>query len=202
MKKLLLFTAIAVFAFSTAHSQEIRFGVKAGVNFANMSVKPDDGMSFDSRTSFHIGGLVEIPVTDKFSVQPELLYSSVGAKYKEDDPFFGDMELTYKLSYISIPVMAKYYVVDGLALEAGPQFGFLASAKGEVEVGGESVSEDIKDQFKSLDIGLGLGASYRLDMGVFFGARYALGLSNIADDTDDDVKVKNNVIQISVGYTF
>ncbi|HLV14534.1 MAG TPA: porin family protein [Xanthomarina sp.] len=202
MKKLLLFTAIAAFAFSTAHSQEIRFGVKAGANFANMSVKPDDGISLDGRTSFHIGGLVEIPISEKFSVQPELLYSSVGAKYKDNDPFFGDMELTYKLSYISIPVMAKYYVVDGLALEAGPQFGFLASAKGEVEIGGESASEDIKDQFKSLDIGLGIGASYRLDMGVFFGARYALGLSNIADDTDDDVKVKNNVLQISVGYTF
>lgn len=214
MKKLLLFTAIAAFAFTTAQSQEIRFGAKAGVNFANMSIKSDDGdIKPDGRTSFHIGGLVEIPITEKFSVQPEILYSSVGSKEKESEEFMGETfssEATYKLDYISIPIMAKYYVIDGLALEAGPQFGILVSAKGDYEIKGGGVSEsgsiDMKDDLKKLDIGLGLGASYRLDMGVFFGARYVLGLTDIGDDNDpdfnDNTKVKNNVFQLSVGYTF
>ena len=212
MKKILLLATVVVFTLS-AQSQEIRMGAKAGVNFANMSMKPDEGMKMDSRTSFHIGGLVEIPISEKFSVQPEILYSSQGSQSKESEEFMGtkvSYELKYKLDYISIPIMAKYYVIDGLGLEAGPQFGILVSAKGEYEVSGlgmsESGSEDLKDDLKTLDIGLGFGASYRLDMGVFFGARYVLGLTDISDDKDvdfgDDYTIKNNVIQISVGYTF
>lgn len=211
MKKLLLVAAVAAFTFSTAQSQELRFGLKAGVNFANMSIDPDEGEKMDSRTSLHIGGFVEIPITEKFSVQPELLYSSQGSQQKTTEEIFGEefnLEVKLKLDYINIPVMAKYYVIDGLAIEAGPQFGILVSAKGDVEVSGfginESESENIKDQFKTLDIGLGFGASYRLDMGVFFGARYVMGLSDISEnnDPDDVFKVKNNVFQLSVGYTF
>lgn len=212
MKKILLLVTVVACTIS-AHSQEIRMGAKAGVNFANMSFKPSDGEDFKSRTSFHIGGLVEIPITDKFSVQPEILYSSQGSQLKESEEYMGqkvNSEIKFKLDYVSIPVMAKYYVIDGLGLEAGPQFGILVSAKGEYEFSGfgmsESGSEDLKDELKTLDIGLGFGASYRLDMGVFFGARYILGLTDINDNKDDgfddEAKVKNNVFQLSVGYTF
>lgn len=209
MKKILLFVGVAIFALS-AQSQEIRLGAKAGVNFSNLSIKGDDGdLKPDGLTSFHIGGLVEIPVSEKFSVQPEILYSAQGASIKESIEGFS-VEMKYKLDYLSIPIMAKYYVIDGLALELGPQFGILVSAKGDysIEIMGhsESGSEDIKDSFKTLDIGLGIGASYALDMGVFFSARYVLGLMDIGDDGDDDfddkVKVKNNVFQLSVGYSF
>lgn len=209
MKKLLLFSAVAAFTFSTAQSQEISFGVKAGVNLANLSIKPNDGDKPDGRTSFHIGGLVEIPVTEKFSVQPELLYSSLGSKDKISNG--GEsFESTIKLDYLSLPIMAKYYVIDGLALELGPQFSLLMSSKAELEYNtmGQSGTEsvDMKDDLKKLDIGLGFGASYALDMGVFFGARYNLGLTNINDDKDldfdDNTKVKNNVFQISAGYKF
>ncbi len=163
----------------------------------------------DSRTSFHMGGLVEIPITESFSIQPELLYSSQGSQLKESEEFMGERvsyEVKYKLDYISVPIMAKYYVIDGLGIEAGPQFGILVSAKGDYEISGlgmsESGTEDIKDELKKLDIGLGLGASYRLDMGVFFGARYVLGLTGISDSGDEDATIKNNVFQLSVGYSF
>src|SRR5690554_3531699 len=205
MKKLLLIVGVAVFTLST-QAQEIRMGVKAGLNLA--SIGGDETGDLKSRTSFHLGGLVEIPISEKFSVPPELLYSAQGAKSEETETFMGqtfNYETKIKLDYISVPIMAKYYVVDGLAIEAGPQIGFLMSAKADVEAsgGGESESDsvDIKDDFNTLDFGLGLGASYRLDMGVFFGARYNLGLSNINKDSGD-FKNQNNVFQISAGYTF
>ncbi len=209
MKKLLLFSAVAAFAFTTAQSQEVSFGVKAGLNLSNLAIKPNDGDKPDARTSFHIGGLVEIPITEKFSVQPEILYSSQGAKNKEKDEGY-TTELTFKLDYISLPIMAKYYVIDNLALELGPQFNLLMSAKADLDysIAGQSGTEsvDLKDQFKKLDIGLGFGASYALDMGVFFGARYNLGLTDINDgkdpDFDDNPTIKNNVFQISAGYKF
>lgn len=218
MKKLLLLAAFAGFAFTTAQAQEMRFGVKAGVNFANMSFKAG-GFSIepDARTAFHIGALVEFPVSDAFYIQPEILYNSVGSKYEESysEDFMG-VEISVseksivKLDYISIPIMAKYYFTEGFSLEAGPQIGFLMSAKEDFEftetamgqTASESESLDVKKHYKGIDFGLGIGAAYRLDMGLFFNARYVLGLSNISDVEDGDVTVKNNVFQISAGYSF
>ena len=70
IKKTLLII-IAAFTLST-QAQETLFGVKAGLNLA--SIGGDDAGDAKTRSSFHIGGLVEIPVSEKFSVQPELLY--------------------------------------------------------------------------------------------------------------------------------
>ena len=190
MKKLMLLAAVAVFGFSNVNAQEVKFGAKAGVNFASIGGDDTDGQK--SRTSFHVGGVAEIGISDTFAVQPELLYSSVGTKFDE-----GDGEI--KLDYISLPIMAKYKVAEGFSLEAGPQIGFLLSAK--AEGGGESV--DVKDFVKGLDLGVGVGAGYTLDSGLNFAARYSLGLSNINDgEGSDDFKNQNNVFQISVGYFF
>ena len=145
-----------------------------------------------SKTSFHLGVVAEISISDKFSVQPELLYSAQGAK--QDG---GDGEL--KLDYINIPVMAKFYVAEGFSLEAGPQVGFLMSAKSEE--GGESV--DVKDLFKGIDFGIDFGLGYKMESGLNFGARYNLGLSNLWDvPSDFNVKNQNSVMQLYVGYFF
>ncbi len=95
--------------------------------------------------------------------------------------------------------MAKYYVADGFSIEAGPQVGFLMSAK----VKAEGEEEDIKDSVKGIDFGANLGIGYKLESGLNFGARYNLGLSNLNDGEDsDDFKWNNSVIQVSVGYFF
>ncbi len=70
----------------------------------------------------------------------------------------------------------------------------MLSAKSEFD--GDST--DIKDDTKTIDFGLG----YKLENGLKFGARYNLGLANIAEDAGDDFKITNNVIQVSVGFFF
>jgi len=204
MKKLLLTAAIAVFGIIGIQAQDMRFGVKAGINIANGAGDVEDA---DSKIGLHIGGFAEFMFSEKFAFQPELLYSMQGYKYEESETVLGETftaEEKIKLDYINIPLIFKYYATEGLAIEAGPQIGFLASANSEFEVSGfgedESGEEDIKDFYKSLDYGLNVGLSYTLDMGVMFGARYYYGLANIADS--DDFDEKNSVIQISVGYKF
>jgi hypothetical protein len=193
MKKLLLSTAIAIFAIANVNAQSVNFGAKAGLNLANVGGDIDEN---EGIVGFHIGGVAEISISEKFSIQPELLFSAQGTKFEE-----GDGKLTMKLNYINIPVMAKYYVADGFSLEAGPQIGILASAKAKYEIGGESESEDIKDNFESLDLGLNFGLGYKLDSGLNFAARYNLGLSNLAKDSGNE-KINNGVFQLSVGYMF
>lgn len=214
MKKLLVFAALTSFSLvTTAQEENVRFGAKAGINISNYGGDDYDGISPDLKTGFHLGMVAEIPVTDKFAFQPEVLYSTQGAKLEEKSTYFGiigNFDVKSKLDYINVPLMAKYYIAQGLSLQAGPQIGFLVSAKLESEntlgTETEKIDEDIKKRFKSIDFGLNFGLGYQLDMGVFFDARYNLGLSDINDikfeEGDKEFKIKNNVIQLSVGYKF
>ena len=205
MKKIIL-TAAAVFALSFANAQDVKFGAKAGLNLSNIG---GDLENTSSKVGFQVGGFAEIKVSDKFAIQPELLYSAQGAKseYSEVDSDLVTIssKLTQKLAYLNIPVMAKYFVTEGFSLEAGPQFGFLMSANAETEVSalGESasVSADNKDYFESIDFGLNFGAGYDVSENINLGVRYSLGLSNIAKDSGDS-KVNNSNIAVAVGYKF
>ncbi|RZJ34379.1 MAG: PorT family protein [Flavobacterium sp.] len=178
MKKVLL-TAAAVFAFGFANAQAdgVKFGVKAGVQFTNFT---GDVENSDGATGFFVGGLVDLGIAGNFHVQPELMYSQEGADKAS-------------ISYIRIPVMAKYYVIQGLSLQAGPELAFKVAAE-----------DDFTDNAtKSMDFGLGIGAGYELPMGLMFDLRYNLGLSNIADnDFTGGADIKNTGVQLGVGYRF
>ena len=191
MKKVFFFIVAFLFAFNVKAQDKptsgdgVSFGVKVGINFA--SVSGDDVDNFDGRTGINIGGVVNIPVSEKFSVQPELVYSSQGFTGEESG-----IDYTGKLDYINVPILADFKFGDGFSLQAGPQIGFNITDKIEAE--GESESIDAE----SIDFGGVLGAQYRMKTGLFFQARYALGFSDIVEDAD----AKNGVLSISVGYFF
>lgn len=199
MKKFFLFSLAFVIG-ALLNAQGISYGFKAGLNLSNYnsSISGFDDV-VKTRTSFHVGAVVEFGLSDQFAVQPELLYSSVGAKidYSEDvKDTAGDM--FYVMDYLSIPVMVKYYPTKNISLELGPQLGILLSAK--MKMDGES--EDFKDESESIDFGAGIGAEYKLDKGLFFNVRYVLGLTNVIKEVSGDDYIKNNVFQFSVGYKF
>lgn len=177
----------------------MKFGPKAGVNFANLSGLDNSEM----KTGFHVGAVAEIKFNDKFSIQPEIIYSSQGTKYTTTLIPNGTVESKINNDYINVPIMAKYYIVDGFSAELGPYVGFLVKSEGKI--GDNTI--DFKDGYKSVDFGLGVGLAYDLPMGVFVGARYNLGLSKANEDVPAGLTVqaddiKNGVIQVSVGYKF
>jgi len=206
MKKIILSAAmLAAVCFSATAQEDIKFGVKAGVNIATFGGDIED---LDSRTGFHAGVVAEFKLSETFSIQPELMYSQMGAKldYVDSDGITEyNVESTSKFDYISLPILAKYYIIEGLSIEAGPQIGFLVSAKQEDKVSGVGEqSADVKDGAKSIDFGLAGGLAYDLPIGLFFQARYYAGIANIAEegDSNDDFKVTNMGVQLSVGYKF
>lgn len=191
MKKaiLILICSIAFVGFSYGQTG-LRVGVKGGLNFANL----DTETNVDSRTGFHAGAYATIKLS-KIALQPEIIFSQQGAKFQFDR---NDLESNF--SYLNIPVMLKLYLVGGLNLQAGPQFGFLLSADREVEdVLGNVNEEDAKDLYKSSDLSIGLGAGIDLPFGLSADARYNLGLSDINDSASAG-EIKNQVFQVSVGY--
>lgn len=196
MKKTILFVAALVFSTTFAAAQEfVYFGAKGGVNFSTFS---GDGFSdFDdesARTAYHLGLLAEIPVTDRFSVQPEVLYSAQGFDLvRRDDA--SDVE--HQLDYITIPVLAKFYLTDGgLSLEAGPQLGFVVNE--EISDGTNEI-EFNSEHRNEMELSLGLGAAYKFNNFFLYG-RYNAGLTDIYDLEGTDAK--NSVIQAGIGFLF
>lgn len=193
MKKIIL-AAFVLGTCSVAFAQQqLKFGPKAGVNFANVSGFDNSEM----KTGFHVGAVAEIKFNEKFSIQPEVVYSAQGTK-----TVINNIQGNVNIDYINVPILAKYYIVDGFSVEAGPQVGFLVKAEGKGDVNGVSVSSDIKDNLKSTDFGLGVGLAYDLPVGLFVNARYNLGLSDIRANTSSGDAIKNNVIQVGIGYKF
>lgn len=198
MKKIIL-SALAVFAFGFTNAQEVKFGAKVGGNLSslkatNFSGENDISIKFGANVGFQAGGFAEIKVADKFNVQPEVLFSYESYKF----PIEGDAN--FNLSYINVPVMAKYYASEKISLQVGPQIGFLVGAKAKFE--GES--EDVKDMLETVNFGVNFGLGYDFTKECFVDFRYNLGLSNISKEefVGEDSKLKTSGFSLAVGYKF
>ena len=187
MKKILsLFAFVSLFAVG-ANAQGISGGVKLGLNLANQTMSGSGyTVSPSFRPSIHAGGYLTLMLSEKFGVQPEVLYSGQG--YKQNGG-------TLSVNYITVPVLLRLNFTDLFSIHAGPQIGVLASAKAKSD--GES--EDVKEFLKGTDIGVAAGLGVDLPMGLNFGFRFVKGFTNI-NDMSDDIKYKNYNLQFSVGY--
>lgn len=228
MKKL-LFIVLAITTCYTINAQEdqtqnekVKFGVKAGLNIANATGNGvdlfTDGKNSSSRLGISIGAVMEYSISDKFSLQPELFYSQQG--FKGED-------VTVKLDYINIPLLAKYNMSDEFSVLVGPQIGFLLSSKSDVKeierqpLKSVAVETDLKEFFSKTDFGLNVGLAYQLDNGFGINTRYNLGLKDIFDFNspiediqadksksksqiaeDGDFVIKNSVFNLSIFYAF
>ncbi|ULQ57916.1 PorT family protein [Flavihumibacter rivuli] len=190
MKKITLF-AIGVFGLLTANAQ-VGFGVKAGYNLADFKGRTGDNPGMKS--GFHAGGFVRIPVSGKFSIQPELLYSQQGVN---DEVQVNEVTYQQKLktNYLTLPVLFQYQSPLGINVSTGPQLGYLLSSKLEANKG----SMDYKDFLKSTDISWVLGAGYEMRNGLGIGARYCWGLNNVSDSYND---LRSRVLQVGLSYKF
>jgi hypothetical protein len=186
MKRIMIISAVVILiAFSSnLHAQGVGLGIRVGANFANQSIS---NASTESITGFHGGAYLVLAFSEKWAIQPELLFSSQGSEVP-------DINEVKELDYFSIPVLLRYKPASFLSIEAGPQISSLLSA---VNKSGDS----IKDEFKNSDFGLALGTTVHLPLGLNAGLRYVWGFTNI-DDLQADQEVKNKMFQIYVGWTF
>lgn len=198
MKKVFLSLSL-LFVMGAVFGQEVKYGLKAGVNFANQTFS-SGGMSASpsSLTSFHFQGFVDYGVSSNFSIQPGLGISGKGFKGDSDQ---GDVEVN--LMYLEIPVnaLAKFPVSFGkIFLGGGPYAGVKLSEKYKLE--GEDIDED-ESSFNTADFGVNFLGGLEFSNGLTLNANYGLGLINVMKDSDVfDVTAKNKVFSLSVGFLF
>lgn len=182
MKKVFFLVIVTIFTI-TSYGQGIDFGIKAGANFSTLT----DATGLKNKTGFHGGLFLGLKFNDKIALQPELLYSQQGAKFDSDK---------IDLNYVNVPIVLKYYLIQGLNIQVGPQFGFI-------------VDDNIKEVFgniaeaESFDLTGVVGAGYDLPMGIRIDARYNFGLTETFKDGEGkDGEGKNGVFSIALGYSF
>jgi len=200
----LFFSLFLIFSTtSTLQAQAVQTGIKGGLNYATLGGDIEDA---NFMTSYHLGLFTNIRITEGYALQPEVLFSRQGAANYGDNY---DLEL--KMDYLTIPVMAKFYLVDGFNLQFGPQVAFLLNAEteGDLEMGVQPIDavgsaiindENVPDVFKTADLGVNFALGYEAPLGLTLDARYSAGLVDVV--VDKDYELNNQVIQLSLGYLF
>jgi hypothetical protein len=207
---LTFFAAFLVFSFSTAIAQDDRlvvpntgFGVRAGVNIANFI---NGGTASNWNHDFIVapmGGVYyRLGIGDRFTVQPELLYSQKGANFTPGVP--GETrEFSDRLHYLQLPVYAQYWFLRGFNLHIGPYASFLLGA-GEDGRQGTGLEQD----YRTWDFGGSAGLGYEFPFGLNIRGNYNIGVINVAGDRNNLINpnqsqpLNNQFFQVSLGWTF
>ena len=190
MKHYLIGVIAALMITGTAIAQHNNFGIKGGLNA--YTIYSDDNSSADTKIGFHLGLISHIHLGNQFAIQPELIYSTQGAQYSN-----GSTTAKLNLNYVNVPLLFQYMFDNGFRLMAGPQVGFLVSAKTEID----NTKTDVKDNLKKIELAFGVGASYvHPPSGFGVDARYNFGLNNINEV--GTVNSYNRGLQVGVFYLF
>lgn len=213
MKKIALLIIMAVCGLSQVRGQD--FGVKAGYNYSTFSGETSSLSTIEGLSGFYIGGLVELPISNVLSIQPELIFSRQGVALRQEIKGFGfNVSINnadIRLDYLNIPVMAKVNL-GPLFLQGGVQFGFLVSKPKVNRLPNTSLFTLLdKDSYNSFDFGVGVGLGFNFNRRFFAEARYTHSLTNVFDPNDNlfktslisnDNNFKNTVLSIGLGMKF
>ena len=148
MTKIILPFVLLLGAGTVAQAQSgIKFGLKAGVNLSGYT--GTDNTDTKSKVGLNAGLTANFALSDRISIQPEVLFSQKGTKlgYNQDNsdlPVFlsnsnrltGEGTFSQTLGYLDVPVLVHVNIgpvgSTGFFLEAGPQVSFLLAQRGEV----------------------------------------------------------------------
>lgn len=215
MKKIVFTSLILSYIASNVLAQDI--SLRGGFNLSNMLIKSDFGSQSDdykARPGFHFGGIVNFPLSNNFSIETGILFTTKGYRQNLEFPTPSDSDqliiddefqestittefkIRMNLSYIDLPLAGKmvYDLKDvkiyGLV---GPYLGYGVSGQlsGEEIENGEIVNEETQDiewgtsnGFKRFDYGLYMGAGIEIN-NFQIGINYSWGLANINNGPDN-----------------
>jgi hypothetical protein len=199
MKKMIL-TTIALVSLVMISNAQFRVGIKAGGNISKQRVNVSSGNSLysnDNFKSYHAGVITEFKLSDRFYLQPQLLYTSKGSTLLSST---GAADAKLRLHYLEMPVNLVYklpvsfgYLFGG----AGGAFSYGISGK-QTQAGHNTSVFDRNQSWRREDISLTFTAGVEFNNGLFVSVNSQKGMLDI--NKAPGVSVKNSSVSVSLGY--
>lgn len=193
MKKILLIFGLLLFGGSINTQAQVRPGIKLGLNNSTIS-----NTTLDTKNNIYVGAFINIPITNYYSLQPEVLYSAQGGASNSTE--YGDVNI----NYLSIGIPNKFYVgpnsgfhfIVGLSLDFNIDNSFISLTNGNSDF-----------DISPLDVAVFGGIGYDFGFGLMLEARYKqgtsstdfFGQSNLYEENGSNL---NTVIQVGLAYKF
>jgi hypothetical protein len=211
---LVIFASLAIFSSVRAQQQQTsdesalqpKFGIKGALNLTNLS--SDDFSDNHLKAGFNVGVFTKIPITQGFSIQPELLYSLKGSKTNYNNFAEGTGEYRFNLGYVELPLLAVVNLTKNFSIHAGGYGAYLTNANiKDVNNNGsiQNITDLNADDFNRWDFGLAGGLGFDIE-NVSIGARYNYGLTDIGKSGNLTGaalgNAKNNGLSIYIGFGF
>jgi hypothetical protein len=173
-----------------------QFGVKGGLNFANVSGA--SSINSGSQTGFHLGLIIAPASQGILGYRSEYIFSKQGYDYKK-----GTNTGTVNLNYLQMSQMLSLNITRFVSLLLGAQTAYLLNAKTD------STSNGIMGLYNRFDYGYAVGAEAHPFKGLVVGARYNVSLNKLYESLQTGQSpsftaqdAKNNVVQLYVGWIF
>lgn len=170
----------------TTSSRNTGFGFKAGYNLNSLRGDDISGTERDTHNDFHAGVYGQFGFNEFASLQAELLYSRQGFGSKTNSTT-GNSDNTYRMDYLSLPIMFVGNITETISFHVGPQLSLLVNASRE------NTSLGLSDNgFHTLDYG-GVGGVEARVGPARVGARYNLGLGKLFQEATTSSQIANNL---------
>lgn len=211
MKKLLLLVALmAVTLSAQAQHEQGDITIQPRVGFTISNITDGD----KSKMNLAYGVDFERFFTDQFSVSLGLMFTNQGCKFNIYDDIkdasnkglSSDATTKLNIYYGSLPIMANYYVLPGLALKAGVQPAFRVKAKierGDTKLDFDNMIDMLfageGNKLNTFDLSIPVGLSYEF-IGITADVRYNFGVTKMISNTDKGIY--NRVFMVTLGYKF
>jgi hypothetical protein len=187
-----------IIGLSLAAKAEITFGIRAGINYTSMTQLIDGDVVYGGRAGFSAAGLMDIPLSRKFALRPELSFISQGGgytlEYIKEPPWE-----RYRRNYYSvqIPVNFTYKITKNdwqFGIYGGPSVSLSTQVK---------ETEGLEERkFRPLDIGVGAGFYVEYHK-VFFTIYTHSGLlDRLEEKRPNESYIYQNNVMFSFGYWF
>lgn len=191
---------------SNAQESNLKFGVKGGVNFSNLTT--NNTQDNKMLTGVNVGLFAKLPVTGSIAIQPEIYFTTKGSKLTYNNVFV-DGTADFDLNYLEIPVLLVLNLTENFNVHAGPYASYLVSSKvknaSDVSINNFEGNIDSKD-FNKFDTGLLVGVGLDIHS-LSIGVRYNFGLIKVGKERDYNGTTytfpngKNSVISTYLSYS-
>ena len=178
MKKIQILT-IAILLSLTTQAQLFKYGAEAGLNLSDVKT---DNFKGSSLSGFNAGVMAELKLPVLLGVQGEIKYSQKGSKIGTDN---------LVLSYIDVPVVAKFYILKIFNVHVGPQYSYMLSAKNDAG----STNDLFGNHAFSAVVGIGFDI-----WKIHYSTRYIYGVTDISSEGTG--AMRNQYFQFGIGYWF